>query len=1186
MIGTRLGEYRILDRLGAGGMGEVYLAVDERLGRKVAVKLLAAKFTEDQQRVRRFEKEAKTASALNHPNIVTIHDLGEAEAGHYIVMEFVEGRTLRALVGSTLPLKMLARIGQQVAEGLATAHQAGVVHRDIKPENVMLRDDGYIKLVDFGLVRLLPKTVPKSETETESLAGAEALTGAGIIIGTTAYMSPEQARGQTVGSATDLFSLGILLYELATGKHPFRADSRIAVLHSIISQEPIPPARLNVELPAALEALILRLLDKNPRLRPTAAEVALELAKVRTAELGETVGRAAAAKSPRTVGRAKELEKLQAGFDTAAAGRGLILCITGEAGIGKTTLVEEFLSDLNTGGKACRIARGRCSERLAGTEAYLPFLEAIESLLHGEHGDAVARAMKLLAPTWYVQIAPLVADESSTERLMSDAKIASQERMKRELTTFLSELCRTHTLVLSFDDLHWTDVATVDLLAYVAARMESLRLLIVVTFRPTDLLLADHPFLAVKLDLQSRGICRETALEFLTPHEIEDYLTIKFPEHRFPDELAGLIHQKSDGSPLFMADLVRWLRDRGIIARDEGTWRLVESLPELRRELPESVRSMIQRKIDQLGEEDRRLLIAASVQGDEFDAAVVAKVLKADAADVEERLDFLDRVHGFVRPIREHEFPDSSLTIRFAFVHVLYQNVLYSSLAPSRRAALNAATAKALEDFYGPQVAQIASELAILYEVARDFSKAADYFIVAARNTARVYANDEAIELTRRALMNAERLEGDERTSRVATAAFNRASLHITTSRFDEAIADYELAEKVAQEAGDAEAEIRAICGSAMVHFGLKHLSTMRKLGARARKMADRAGSAIGVASAECVLANERMCSGDLAAAEEYFDRATPVLEEKGPRLQALDAVSFRGLLYTWRLEYDASQRVAQWADPIARDLGMGFHVVQISFYRGMALGNQGRLSEALETLDEGRRLADVIGERYWLPRLPNTLGWLYRELYDMDTALRLDSESVELAREMDFAEAEANACVNLGHDYLLLGEPARALEYLQRAERIYGEDVWFRWRYNIRLQAEMASYWIDRGDLKVAASRAAACLQSAESTRSNKYRAWAHKLLGDIALLEDRIEDAQGEFDSALEVVKDYRCPFIEWKTLKAAADLARRRGDSHAAEGLVQRARSVIQTLADSVGDEKLEQKFLTSKAISAVR
>jgi hypothetical protein len=198
------------------------------------------------------------------------------------------------------------------------------------------------------------------------------------------------------------------------------------------------------------------------------------------------------------------------------------------------------------------------------------------------------------------------------------------------------------------------------------------------------------------------------------------------------------------------AALLRHLRDRQVLTQEQGRWTLGQSVPDLRRDLPESVRGMIQRKIGQLGEDDRRLLVAASVQGYEFDSAVVARVLGRDAAEVEERLDELDRVHAFVRAVREHEFPDRTLTLRYRFVHVLYQNALYASLGPTRRASLSAAVAQALLAYYKEKSGSVAAELALLLEAARDFSRAADYFLVAARNAVRVFANQEAVVLARR----------------------------------------------------------------------------------------------------------------------------------------------------------------------------------------------------------------------------------------------------------------------------------------------------------------------------------------------------------------------------------------------------------------------------------------------------
>src|SRR5208282_3039104 len=181
-------------------------------------------------------------------------------------------------------------------------------------------------------------------------------------------------------------------------------------------------------------------------------------------------------------------------FDSAESGRGLVVCVAGEPGIGKTTLVEDFLAALAAGGRACSIARGRCSERLAGTEAYLPLLEALDSLLKGEAGGSMAGALKRVAPTWYVQVAPLAANDSSVSRVMEEAKAASQERLKRELSAFLQEASRLRPLVFFLDDLHWADVSTVDLLAYVGSKCDSLRMLIIGTYRPSDLLLSKHPF--------------------------------------------------------------------------------------------------------------------------------------------------------------------------------------------------------------------------------------------------------------------------------------------------------------------------------------------------------------------------------------------------------------------------------------------------------------------------------------------------------------------------------------------------------------------------------------------------------------------------------------------------------------------------------------------------------------------
>src|SRR6476469_4969637 len=259
LIGRRLGPYEIIDRLGAGGMGEVYRARDTRLGRTVAIKVLRA--GADPQLLQRLEREARAASALNHPNIVHIYDVGEAAdrpGAHYVVMECVEGETLRRrLRPGPLPLGELLDLGAQLADELAKAHRAGIVHRDLKPENLMVTPDGLLKILDFGLAKLV--VAPLGDlVDTRETLSRQGATQAGMLLGTLEYMSPEQASGRTVDHRTDQFSLGLILYEMATGRAAFRRDTPAQVLAAVIEREPEPLGRVRGDVPPALEALVTR----------------------------------------------------------------------------------------------------------------------------------------------------------------------------------------------------------------------------------------------------------------------------------------------------------------------------------------------------------------------------------------------------------------------------------------------------------------------------------------------------------------------------------------------------------------------------------------------------------------------------------------------------------------------------------------------------------------------------------------------------------------------------------------------------------------------------------------------------------------------------------------------------------------------------------------------------------------
>jgi serine/threonine protein kinase/predicted ATPase len=1020
--GARLGTYEIVALLGAGGMGEVYRATDTRLGRDVALKALRADTSAHRDRLDRFRREAKTLAALDHPNIVTVFSVEQVGGVDFLTMQLVEGLSLDRLIPRDgLAVDRILAIATALADALAAAHERGIVHRDLKPSNVMVTREGRVKVLDFGLAKATEGVVEAGHTVVE--------TRDGVVMGTLPYMSPEQVTGRAVDHRSDIFSLGVLIYEMVTGRRPFSGASSAELTSSILRDTPTPPDETRFDLPVDLLRIVRRCLEKTVTVRmQTARDVYNELRDLtrqsasgtaalstarhlsvprqggvnseegswiavlpfrcrgagtnvealaeelteavatglsRCADLrvfarsatsryadegvdvrgvGEQLGaryvmegsvrhvddvlrvgvqlvdaatggqlwaetytrpfRAAAlfelsdeivphivaavtgvhagaatttTETPRptrtTVGREGERQELRTAFKAARGGRGSIVCLTGEPGIGKTTVVEETLDDVAAAG-AWTIARGRCSERLAGTEAYLPLLEALEGLVRND--DAIGQSMRELAPTWFAQVAPSAGRPPESSTLSAELRTASQERMKRELGVFVHQVSQATPLVLFFDDLHWADVSTVDMLSYLAAKLENQRVLIIVTYRPSDMLLARHPFLQIKPDLQARGILREIALGFLSIDDIAQYVALEFPGHRFDAAFASLIHEKTEGSPLFMADLVHYLRDCGAIAPQSGAWTMKQTLEDIASELPESVRGMIERKIAQLADDDRALLMAASVQGAQFDSAVVAQVLSLEPAGVEDRLETLERVHAFVTAIGEAEFPNRTLTLRYRFVHVLYQNALYASLRPTRRAALSAAVADVLVRGYGKQKTAIASQLAALYLAARDYVAAVEHYLLAAQHATRIFAHAEATTLAERGLELVDKLPEAERARHELRLRFRQGSSLMVLKGYGapEVLDIHVRMHALAQQLGDEAQLLRAELGLSIVHVVRAEYAQAYALAGDALRRADAAHDLpMSVQACFCL----GLCSeyrGNLAQARREFEQS------------------------------------------------------------------------------------------------------------------------------------------------------------------------------------------------------------------------------------------------------------------------------------------------------------------------
>jgi tetratricopeptide (TPR) repeat protein len=678
-------------------------------------------------------------------------------------------------------------------------------------------------------------------------------------------------------------------------------------------------------------------------------------------------------------------------------------------------------------------------------------------------------------------------------------------------------------------------------------------------------------------------------VSLLTETDVEVYLNRRFPRNTFPPELAVSLHARTDGSPFFLVELIQELRERDGFVETDGVWHLRYSQQELTNLYPTSIQNMIQRKIDQLPTASRDLLLAAAVQGTEVDSIVVARAAGMDAAAAEDVLRDLDQVHAFVRRIASSSERSVSPAETYAFVHVLYQNALYESLTSARRAALCLRVADALLERRHNNPKPIAAQLALLYEAGRDYQKAADWFLVAVDNAAKVYANQQAVALCKKAVQQAEKLPDEVRRQLTLEATLKLGELHLTISELEAAADDFRQAAEIAAEAGLREVQIDALVAAALAEFNFKRTERTRTLGEKALRLAEASKFDYGIASAEAAIAMQRMCDGDIAGAADLVARALPALmasERRPTPLHAIEAVAHCSAYHGWQGRLEQAGPGIEWAMERARERGVSYHIIECLFITGLGLGQSGKISPALASLDQAERIADLNGDRYWRPRIPNTRGWIYRELQDFESAIRVNLEGTGMSHEMRFPEGIASSHIHLAGIHVTLGDLDRASEHLGKARLMLDDDSWFWWVYENRYRYELGRYWAAKGDLSQAKKTAEKLLDLANRTLKNKHIALGHMLRAEIAVLEENPEAAQVDYDKALGLVGRYPCPTIEWQIAKAFARNCRRLRDSKRASELLARGRVVTQRLAESIADSRLRKTFLSSEAVRTLR
>ncbi|HXH84840.1 MAG TPA: AAA family ATPase, partial [Candidatus Tectomicrobia bacterium] len=602
-------------------------------------------------------------------------------------------------------------------------------------------------------------------------------------------------------------------------------------------------------------------------------------------DAGDAPGPARGPDIPAIVGRERELSVVAAWLEHARRGERRVGFITGEAGIGKTTLVETFLAGVLT--RDWLVGRGQCLDHYGAGEAYLPILEAVSRLARGPGGERVTAVLARHAPTWLVQVPGLVSAEELAA-LQPRVLGAMRERMLREMAEALEILTAERPLVLVLEDLHWSDHSTLDLIAAVARRRERARLLVIGTYRPLDAIVRGHPLSAVTRELALHGACEEVVLELLSADHVGRYLAARFGDE-VSARLSRTVHRRTDGLPLFMVNVVDALLRRQLLVETGGRWVMRGGDAEVQTAVPDSLRQMIEQQLTALAPEELALLEAASVAGMTFSAPTLAAALDQPVETVEGRCEALTRREQFIQAAGAEDWPDGTVAARYRFRHVFYQQVLYERLPAARLARLHLLVGEREEAGFRQRPGERAAMLAVHFERGRAVSRSIRYRRLAAEHALERCAFPEAIAHLTRAESLLDRLTDAEERVGLELDVLTTLGPALYSARGPadpEVETVYLRARKLAEAAGEPARLYPALFGLWYVHYGRGQYPPARELGEKLLALAQEEGDRGRLLEAHHALWPTLLAMGQPAVALAHLERGLSLYEPAQHRAQ------------------------------------------------------------------------------------------------------------------------------------------------------------------------------------------------------------------------------------------------------------------------------------------------------------